>query len=243
VIERRSVERKTNRKKRFFFFFSLSLSLSLFPLSFSLRQGCQEWLGSHGQDDDSRHHGARGRHRRRRCRHTAPARGGKARSHTRQRNATQRAQGHYNFRQIPDFHVGDKRENFYFTYDGPNGREKHEFKTKDALNMIGTATAFVDKLVAQQRQVSEKEAARPDLDYARPEKWTKDEVAIWLASKGLKENFVNEFIANDIDGAALSEVENDDLANMGIKKEENQAKLLKSIRKLFQESRPKTTAL
>jgi hypothetical protein len=159
-----------------------------------------------------------------------------------QRNTTN-TKGHYNFRQIPDFHVGDKRENFYFTFDGPNGREKHEFKTKDALNMIGTATAFVDKLVAQQRQASEKEAARPDLDYAHPEKWTKDEVAIWLASKGLKENFVNEFIANDIDGAALAEVENDDLANMGIKKEENQAKLLKSIRKLFQESRPKTTAL
>jgi hypothetical protein len=39
--------------------------------------------------------------------------------------------GHYNFRQIPDFHVGDKRENFYFTYDGPTGREKHEFKTKE----------------------------------------------------------------------------------------------------------------
>jgi hypothetical protein len=93
-------------------------------------------------------------------------------------------QGHYNFRQIPDFHVGDKRENFYFTYDGPNGREKHEFKTKDALNMIGTATAFVDKLVAQQRQATEKAAARPDLDYAHPENWSKDEVAIWLASKG-----------------------------------------------------------
>lgn len=50
--------------------------------------------------------------------------------------------------------------------------------------MIGTATAFVDKLVAQQRQATEKAAARPDLDYAHPENWSKDEVAIWLASKG-----------------------------------------------------------
>lgn len=60
---------------------------------------------------------------------------------------------------------------------------------------------------------------------------------------GLKENFVKEFVANDIDGAALADVDNDDLSGMGIKKEENQSKLLKSIRKLFAESRPKTTAL
>jgi hypothetical protein len=46
--------------------------------------------------------------------------------------------GHYNFRSIPDFHVGDKRENFYFTYDGPNGREKHEFKTKEVSTFFET---------------------------------------------------------------------------------------------------------
>lgn len=170
--------------------------------------------------------------------------------------------GHYNFRQvgctarpdarpltafwqIPDFHVGDRRENFYFTYDGPNGREKHEFKTKDALNMIGKATAFVDKLVAQQRQASEKAASRPDLEYdaaaalrrtanrhsyAHPEKWSKEDVATWLSSKGLKQAFIANFLSNDIDGEALKDVDNDDLAGMGIKKEENQRKLLKSIK-------------
>ena len=46
-------------------------------------------------------------------------------------DGTDNVVGHYGFRQIPDFHVGDKRENFYFTYDGANGREKHEFKTKE----------------------------------------------------------------------------------------------------------------
>jgi hypothetical protein len=35
---------------------------------------------------------------------------------------------------------------------------------------------------------------------------------------------VKEFVA-DIDGAALADVDNDDLAGMGIKKEENQSKL------------------
>merc|ERR1719197_244450 len=151
--------------------------------------------------------------------------------------------GHYNFRQIPDFHVGEKRENFYFTFDGANGCERHEFKTKDALNMIGTATAFVDKLVAQQRQATESAAARPGLDYTHPEKWSVDDVSTWLASKGLKQSFIDQFVENDIDGAALADLDNDDLAGMGIKKEENQHKLLKSIRKLFASARPKTTAL
>ena len=118
------------------------------------------------------------------------------------------------------------------THHSAQGREKHEFKTKDALNMIGTATAFVDKLVAQQRQASEKAAARPELDYAHPEAWSKDDVATWLSSKGLKQGFVKNFVANDIDGSALADIDNDDLAGMGIKKEENQRKLLKSIRKL-----------
>jgi len=151
--------------------------------------------------------------------------------------------GHYNFRQIQDFHVGEKRENFYFTFDGANGKETHEFKTKDALNMIGTATAFVDKLVAQQRQASEKASNKPQLDYAHPENWTKEDVATWLKSKGLKEAFVKDFLSNDVDGAALSELDGEDLAGMGIKKEENQKKLLKSISKLFKEARPKTSVL
>ena len=54
---------------------------------------------------------------------------------------------------------------------------------------------------------------------------------------------MKNFVANDVDGKALADIDNDDLAGMGIKKEENQRKLLKSIRKLFKESRPKTTAL
>lgn len=82
----------------------------------------------------------------------------------------------------------------------------------------------------------------------------------------MKQNFIKNFQDNAIDGAALADIDNDDLAGniikyskdfclkrflfwyfeikgMGIKKEENQQKLLKSIRKLFQEARPKTMAL
>lgn len=50
--------------------------------------------------------------------------------------------------------------------------------------MIGTATAFVDKLVAQQRQASAKDASNPDLDYAHPEAWSVNDVATWLTAKG-----------------------------------------------------------
>lgn len=60
---------------------------------------------------------------------------------------------------------------------------------------------------------------------------------------GLKDTFIKNFKENAIDGAALADVDSDDLAGMGIKKEENQKKLLSSIRKLFGEARPKTVAL
>ena len=59
----------------------------------------------------------------------------------------------------------------------------------------------------------------------------------------MKEAFVKDFLSNDVDGAALSELDGEDLAGMGIKKEENQKKLLKSISKLFKEARPKTSVL
>lgn len=52
--------------------------------------------------------------------------------------------------------------------------------------MIGTATAFVDKLVAQQRQASEKDSSHPDLDYAHPESWSVADVATWLTAKGIQ---------------------------------------------------------
>jgi hypothetical protein len=50
--------------------------------------------------------------------------------------------------------------------------------------MIGTATAFVDKLVAQQRQASEKESSQPNLDYSHPEHWSVSDVSTWLTAKG-----------------------------------------------------------
>jgi len=76
-------------------------------------------------------------------------------------------------------------------------------------------------------------------------KWTVDEVGQWLKSRGVKASTVDEFKENDIDGEALVTLDDDDLASMGVAKEANRKRLLRSIKKLrtAKGPRPNTTVL
>ena len=62
--------------------------------------------------------------------------------------------------------------------------------------------------------------------------WTKEEVAFWLENTLKLQKYVQTFLDNDIDGATLDYIGDDDLEDFGIKLNVHRKKILGEIQKL-----------